>query len=162
MTPQANQTDRDLLIRVDADLKNLDKTVKEVRDKQTSADNTSAELTKNVNQLTFNIGALVDGMKDAKSVTTMLVDAHTKADRRMDLLDVEMKELKEDRMRFMKRIDAELGEMKDMLTSSREKWEPVATFFSHWKWMVGGGVAIFGILGWPTILKLIQLIASHS
>lgn len=59
--------DRDLLIRVDADLKNLDTRVKDVSELQAKHGARTESLAESMQQLTYNVGALVKGMEKAET-----------------------------------------------------------------------------------------------
>lgn len=65
MIPQ--NPDRDLLIRVDADLKNLDSRVKDVSELQSKHGARTESLAESMLQLTYNVGALVKGMEKAET-----------------------------------------------------------------------------------------------
>lgn len=62
-----NSTDRDLLIRVDADTKNTGLRVKELAERTSVLSDRSSELSAKMLELTMNVGALVKSMEKAEN-----------------------------------------------------------------------------------------------
>jgi DNA repair ATPase RecN len=149
MTQPTNQSDRDLLIRVDADVKHLTTRVKEVSQAQVDHAARTQELASSLQTLTYNVGALVEGMKEAKAgldVQNQLVN------------DVD--QLKAWRADFNRTYKDGIDEIKAIMEEDRQQWKPWVALAGHWKWMVAGAVAVVGFVGWPTIKSVLALIAS--
>lgn len=149
MSGDIQKNERDLLIRVDADLKNLDRTVKEVRDKQNTQEQNAQKLTENVFALTANVGALVEGMRDAKDAL------HTigKHEQRLSALETWRVELDEQAV-------IKEDEIYTLIRNDKLEWQPVAKLYGHWKWIVGTLGAFITVIGWSHISAMLKNIAS--
>lgn len=133
-------TDRDLLIRVDADLKNLATKVKEVSTLQIEQGHQSQQLSSSLQTLTYNVGALVEGMKEAKAGLDV-----------QNRIAKDVEELKEWRSSFKDTFHESIDEIKNIMTEDRKKWEPWVSLASHWKWLLAGVATVTAFVGWPTI-----------
>lgn len=149
-------SDRDMLIRLDADVGNLSEQVKEVRTAQTEQERAAQKLTENLNQLTYNVGAMVEGMKEAKEMM------HTvgKHDQRIKTLETWQQVHLGDSDRVVEKIEASLKEIKDQLDEDRKQWEPWVKLAGHWKWMLVGAVGVVGFVGWNTIKAVAAAISA--
>lgn len=149
-------SDRDMLIRLDADVGNLSNQVKEVRIAQTEQERAAQKLTENLNQLTYNVGAMVEGMKEAKEMM------HTvgKHDQRIKTLEHWQSEHADDSNKVVAKIEESLIGIKNQLDADRKQWEPWVKLAGHWKWMLAGGIAIVGFVGWDTIKLILGAMAS--
>lgn len=147
-------SDRDLLVRVDADVKHLSKVTESVSNRQEEQQRNIQTLSDNMAQLTFNVGALVEGMKDAKEAM------HTIGKHEQRLSSIETWQAahlgaqKEAQDAVYDELRAIRTEMKD----DRQSWSPAVRVFGHWKWLLGGVLAFVALVGGPVIIKIVQAI----
>lgn len=147
--------DRDLLIRVDTDVKHLADQVSDVRTKQTEQDKHSQSIAENLNRLTYNVGAMVEGMKEAREMLHNV----GKHNQRIEFLE-QWKEAHEvASAKIEDRFQQGFRDIMKQLEEDRKKWEPWVGLACHWKWMLAGGVAVVGFVGWDTIQAVLRSIS---
>lgn len=160
MTAPTNQTDRDLLIRVDADVRHLTNGVKEVKEAQIELAHQQQELGTALQTLTYNMGAMVEGMKEAKT------GLHEQTRLANDVEDLKLWRAEHDKTHregfetLSRGQQDAIARLEAVMTQDREQWRPWVTLAGHWKWLAVGGAAIITFVGWPTIKMLLARIAS--
>lgn len=148
-------TDRDLLIRVDTDVKHLAEQVGNVRLKQGEQDKYSQSIAENLNRLTFNVGAMVEGMKEAKE----MLHSVGKHDQRIGSLEQWRDDQEMLSVKIEDRFQQGFREIMLQLEKDRAQWQPWVGLAGHWKWMLAGGIATVGFVGWDTIQTILRFIA---
>lgn len=151
-------SDRDMLIRLDADVGNLSEQVREVRTSQAEQERASQKLTENLTQLTYSVGAMVEGMKEARA----MMHAVGKHDQRISHLETWKDTHAVETDKTVDQINNSLNEIKQQLSSDRKQWEPWVKLAGHWKWAAGAAAVFIGIMGWDTFRALMVFLFSGS
>jgi uncharacterized Rmd1/YagE family protein len=97
MDRRAPELNNELLIRVDSDVRHLNNTLSDMRDRQTLHEKNTAALTESLTKLTYNVGAIVEALKDTKEgMQTVMQHGHRIyiIEEKMSGVETEIKELK--------------------------------------------------------------------
>lgn len=146
--------DHDLIITNKIEIANLKTTVDTIQQAQLDIQKTQQELVLSLNQLTYNVGAVVEGLKQTKDA----LGETNKHSKRIDDLDDRILDHEEKTERAVNGILNQLVLINKAQMEDREAWTPVINLFAHWKWMVGGVVGLIAVTGWDGLVTLIQLI----
>lgn len=127
-----NIANHELLIRVDSDVKHLTNSVNEIRERQQIYEKNSMELSQNLTKLTYNVGAIVEGMKDAKESMKIISEHATK------ITNLEERCFEQDSQ--LKSLSENVGHLKEVNVKGKFLWKivwgiittPIALAIIYW------------------------------
>lgn len=152
-----NQSDRDLLVRVDSDVRHLSKQVSDLSESQVEHENKTDKLAEQMLQLTYNVGHMVKSMEKAEAMMA------TQATQQAQLASNEAWKVAHEELhkQLSKSQAADIAEVKEAIAEDKKIWAPLADLAGKWKWAIGGGIAIIAFLGWDKFAAVLRFVGTH-
>lgn len=162
--PTDKHPDRDLIVRLDADLSNLTTQFKDHRDEETvrysELQSTTSQLTKDLIVLTHNVGAIVKAIERSNEMHKVvemhearIVNVEAQTIRIVNSIESNQKTTSDSLSKLETHLNARFDD-------AAKQWGPAVAVFNHWKWLVGGVAAVVAVVGWPTIKMVLQALSS--